>query len=326
MAASLEVPDFILEGLSARPDDVGVWQVLTDFLLENDAPGASLAMCELELMKGISNPELLGQLADARAQRPKLPHEPWGGYQALWKCGFVVRLTLDVRSARGVLMAPAVRGLHMLSLVDESGRFGTTEPRFSVAARVGELLEAATPHLHRVAVRLEALRSGPVDTSQQRAVVAGLLSALPKKVQRLDLALGALHEASQAKLVELARRVPSLNLDGTRLPHSPGFVAELVAAGAQVFCGGTGLPKQEYDAVVKHWLAPDVAAWVERLDTGALIPLTPTTTSEGFEAPAWPRLRAALRRDLLGWSRAGQVLDTTAEFSVDGVEVKFTQR
>lgn len=339
MADQLVVPDVILESIAARPEDVGVWQVLTDFLLENDAPGASLAMCELELMKGISNPDLLGQLADARAHRPKLPHEPWGGYPAVWKCGFVVRLQLNLQSHRGarladVLRDPAVRGLNMLVLVDDSGRFGAPlyslpdEPAFkwTVDERVGALLEAAPPFLKRAAIHLEERRGGDVDTSQQSALIKRLINSVPKKLERLDLSMGTLHESAQPHLIDLARRVPMLNLDGTTLPNNAGWIEQLVTAGQRVFLAGTGLPMKEHEGVVKDWLAPDVRAWVERLDTGALVPLTPTTTSEGYEAPAWPRLRATLQRDLFGWSVGGRVLDATAEFNAQGVEVKFTQR
>lgn len=339
MADQLVVPDFILESIAARPEDVGVWQVLTDFLLENDAPGASLAMCELELMKGISNPDLLGQLADARAQRPKLPDEPWGGYAALWKCGFVVRLQLSLQSHRfeslpNMLRAPAVRGLHMLVLVDDSGRFGAPlyampdEPAFqwTVDGRVGALLEAAPPFLKRVAIHVEERRGGDVDPSQQSALISRLITSMPKKLERLDLSMGTLHEGAQPQLLELARRVPLLNLDGTTLPHNPGYVEQLVAAGKHVCLAGTGLPLNEFEGVVKHWLAPDVCASVQRLDTGALIPLTPLTRAEGYEVPSWPNLRGTLQRDLFGWSVGERVLGTTAEFSVDGVEVKFTQR
>ena len=77
------VPDALLDGIASQPDDPGVWEVLTDFLLEQDAPGATLARCDLELFRGISNPDLLGALSEARAKRPKLPFESYGGFDAL---------------------------------------------------------------------------------------------------------------------------------------------------------------------------------------------------------------------------------------------------
>ena len=82
------VPEALLDGIASRPEEVGVWEVLTDYLLEQDAPGATLARCELELFRGISNPDLLGALSDARARRPRLPFEPYGGFDAIYATYF----------------------------------------------------------------------------------------------------------------------------------------------------------------------------------------------------------------------------------------------
>lgn len=327
------VPDVILESLAARPEDVGVWQVLTDFLLENGAPGASLAMCELELMKGISNPDLLGELAHARATREKLPHEPWGGYPATWKCGFVVRLQLNLQSRSGdspaVLRAGAVRGLHQLVLVDDSGRFdaplfgteGEVVP--SLSERLATLLGAVTPHLRRLSLRIEERFVRP-SAEEQRALLRRLLEVLPPRLERVDLALGALHELAVEPLLGLITRVGVVNLDGTLLPSSPGLADQLQRPGRQVFLAGTGLSPRTVAA--KDWLAPEVGAWLEREDTGALVPLTHATNAEGFEAPAWPALRAYLRRDLLGWVVSGELIDPGAVLNFDGVLSVFRRR
>ncbi|MFT3712207.1 MAG: hypothetical protein QM817_31570 [Archangium sp.] len=330
------VPDVILESLAARPDDVGVWQVLTDFLLETGAPGASLAMCELELMKGISNPDLLGELAEARAQREKLPFEPWGGYPALWKCGFVVRMQLSLQSRTSelpaVLKAPAMRGLHHLILSEDSGRtgallFGTEEERLAwptISQRLPTLLGAVTPHLRRLSLRVEE-RYVPLQAEEQRAALRALLSALPRKLDRLDLALGVLHELSIEPLLELISQVPSVCLDGTRLPLSPGFADQLQSVSTgHVYLAGTGLSPRNVTA--KDWLAPDVKTWLELESTGALVPLTAVATPDGFDSPAWPRLRAYLQKDLLGFSVQGELLEPGAVLNLDDVLAVFRRR
>jgi hypothetical protein len=326
-------PDAILEQLAARPDDLAAWQVLTDFLLETGAPTASLAMCELELLRGISNPDLLEELAAARARREKLPHEPWGGYAAVWRCGFVTRLLLSLQSRAdlgAVLRAEPVRALHHLVLSDDSGRFGAPLFATDAEAGAGPLVErlraplvAVTPHLRRFSLRLEE-RYRPVSPPEQRALLSALKELLPSKLERLDLSLGVLHESSQDALQALLARVPLVNLDGTALPWTPGFAEVLQRAGARVCLAGTGLSPRTFEA--KEWLAPDVTAWLEREDSGALVPLTAATTPEGFESPAWPDLRSVLRRELEGWSVGEQPLESGAALQVLGYAVTFRQR
>ena len=121
-----EVPEAMLDDIAARPDEPGVWEVLTDYLLEHEAPGATLARCDLELFRGISNPQLLEALSAARAERPKLPLESRNDFAALWRCGFVVRLQLTsgyaAESVKSLLGAPALRGLHHLRWQDTTAR------------------------------------------------------------------------------------------------------------------------------------------------------------------------------------------------------------
>jgi len=321
------VPDSILDGVAARPDDVGVWEVLSDYLLEQDAPEAALARCDLELMRGISNPELLEQLSEARARRPKLPYEPWGGFSATWRCGFVVRLTLDARlppeHVAEVLRARATRGLNTLVFEDSSGRnaardfdwpgrMAVGEPPRSIVQRVQALTGAVTPHLRRLSLRLEE-RFMPLLGNEQRDLLDALTASLPASTKRVDLALGTLDAFAVPSLLALARRLELLNLDGTLLS------SELLAALAEVHpvlrVAGTGLSLAGRDV---SFFAPDVAAWLERDDTGAVIPLTPSTKAEGFDAPAWPALGRVLRCELLGWTVGQGVLDDGARLSVDG--------
>ena len=326
----LQVPDVILDGLAARPDDPGVWQVLTDFLLENGAPGASLAMCELELMKGISNPDLLEELARARDQRPALPKEPYGGYPALWRCGFVVRLTLRRSDLKDpiteLLRAPAVQGLHMLSLVDEMDRWDGLGRVMETADRfLAEALEACPPRLRRLFIDFNK-RGSPLSGPQQRLFLATLTRLLPPSVQRVDLVFGALHRDAHAPLLELASRVERLNLDGTRLAKEPTFLRELLDAGTHVYLGGTGLALDDVTDTPVEWLAPEVAAWVERHDTQEVVPLTPSLTPDGYASPGWPQLQGTLTRDLMGWSVGAQPVGTGSRFRVVDVEATLRVR
>lgn len=163
------VPAQLLDGIASRPDDVGVWEVLTDYLLEQDAPGATLARCDLELFRGISNPELLGALAEARAQRPRLPFEPGAGYDALWRCGYVVKLIVTTRMPGShleqLLAAPALAGLHHLHFLDTTPREGWRtyleevgggyERPLPTPQRLAQLATAAPPHLRRFSLHLE---------------------------------------------------------------------------------------------------------------------------------------------------------------------------
>ncbi len=159
----LPVPDALLDGIVSQPDEAGVWEVLTDYLLEHDAPGATLARCDLELFRGISNPDLLGALAEARQQRPKLPFEPEGGYEAMWRCGYVVKLYASTRlpghQLEKVLTAPALAGLHHLRFEDVSSRGQHTlfdeERPLPIPRRLAQLCSAATPRLRRFSLHLE---------------------------------------------------------------------------------------------------------------------------------------------------------------------------
>ncbi len=321
------VPEAILDGLAARPDDVGVWEVLTDFLLEQDAPGAVLARCELELLRGISNPELLGALAQARARREKLPYEPWGGFGATWRCGFVVRLVLSLKlppaHVREVLSAPAVRGLHHLVLEDVSGRhagagfwneqggLGAGEFPTAVAERLRGLLGAVTPYLRRFSLRLEE-RFMPMLATEQRDVLTALAESLPGNVERVDLSLGALQPFACPGLLNLAQRVRVLNLDGSRLPELPDveLIKALVATGASICLGGTGLSPRTLTVPGVEWLAPDVTAWLENEAAGWVTPLTPSAKAGGYDAASWPSAGAHLPRELLDGARV--VLDGLA--------------
>lgn len=335
------VPDALLDGIAARPDEAGVWEVLTDYLLEQDAPGATLARCDLELFRGISNPDLLGALAEARAQRPKLPFEPYGGFDALWRCGYVVRLQLSTRipgpHLEQLLAAPALRGLHHLRFEDltarEGGRaFFEELGGLPIAQRMAQLSAAVTPHLRRFSLHLEE-RAMPLLPPDVSHVLEALTAGLPKKVERVDLAFSELAEPSLEALGALARRVKQLNLDGTKLTAlSPAAVLRLVegAPGCTFFLGGTWRSARELLHPRVQWLAPDVVAWLEHEQTGVVTPLTPTTPHDGFEAPSWRGLARHLRRELLGWSRVEgrslTLIEDGAQLLLDGAVWRFRLR
>lgn len=333
------VPDAILDGIAARPDDVGAWEVLTDYLLERDAPGAVLARCDLELLRGISNPDLLGALAEARAQRPKLPFEPYGGFDALWRCGYVVRLQLSTRipgeQLAQLLAAPALAGLHHLRFEDltarEGGRaFFEELGGQSIAQRMTQLAAAVTPHLRRFSLYLQE-RAMPLLPPDATQVLEALTAGLPKKVQRVDLSFSQLTEPSLEALGALARRVQELNLDGTRLTTLSLESLQALVDGAPrctFFFGGTWRSERELIHPRVRWLTPEVVAWLEHEEKGVVIPLSPAHPHDDFESPAWPSLRRHLRRELLGWSRTGApgLLDDGALLQLDGAAWRFRLR
>ena len=330
-----EVPEAMLDDIAARPDEPGVWEVLTDYLLEHDAPGATLARCDLELFRGISNPLLLEALSEARARRPKLALEARNDFTALWRCGFVVRLQLTSGYAADrvkVLMeAPALRGLHHLRWQDTTARNESIfEGDFqrapvSVPERMAQLMSSTTPHLRRFSLRLEGRRR-PLPPSELSEVLCVLTAGLPKKVERVDLAVSELAEPPLGPLTALAQRVKALNLDGTSLVGlSVETVLGLVqsAPGCTFFLGGTGLSTRELAHPRVQWLAPDVVASLEN-EAGALTPLTPEHAHDGFSAPSWPQLSKYLKRELRGWSRAdGSPIEGRALLLVDGEVWKF---
>lgn len=337
----LPVPDALLDGIAAQPDEVGVWEVLTDYLLEHDAPGATLARCDLELFRGISNPELLGALADARAQRLKLPHEPHGGFDATWRCGFVVKFSASTRLAGAqlvkVLGAPALAGLHHLRFEDTTpwaGRYTRLEAVSGgaslppISQRLNELCTAATSHLRRFSLHLE-LRTVPLLAPELTRALDALAAGLPKKVERVDLSLSELGEASVDALAALAKRVKQVNLDGTTLSVlQESSLHRLLDSAPQTtfFLGGTGLSSRQLSHPRVEWLAVDVVASLED-QHGALTPLSADQPHDGFESPSWPGLSSYLKRELLGWSRVdGSFIEDRALLLIDGQVWKFTSR
>ncbi|HEY1088942.1 MAG TPA: hypothetical protein VGE37_14660 [Archangium sp.] len=299
------IPEEVLDGIAARPDDTSAWEVLTDFLLEHDLPGATLARCDLELMKGISNPDLLGALAQARHERPRLPFEPSSGFdEVFWRCGFVVWFVindfLETERIGAVLAAPALRGLHHLRFEDLP-----MQRAHRRLTRVENALKSVTPHLRRLGVTLQQREAGPAEELDL------LAKTLPAKLTRLDLELGPLSADELQRLLPLARRVNELNLDGTRL--APFGIPELealveAAPNCTFFLAGTGRSKFEWAHPRVRWELPEAVAWLEQLKTGIVVPLTPLRSHDYFRAPAWPHLQQLISRELIGWwtSRGGQ--------------------
>jgi hypothetical protein len=307
------IPEEVLDGIASRPDDTSAWEVLTDFLLEHDLPGATLARCDLELMKGISNPDLLGALAQARHERPRLPFEPSSGFdEVLWRCGFVVKFvitdSLDTVRIGSVLQAPALSGLHHLRFEDVPRQWVQRGPESRVT-RVENALASVTPHLRRLSLMLEPREAAPAD--ELTRVLSLLAAALPAKPARLDLELGTLREAELALLRPLAQRVAELNLDGTRLDSFSAAELEAIVEAAPnctFFLAGTGRSEREWSHPRVRWMIPEAVAWLEQVKTGVVVPLTPLRSHDYFRAPAWPHLQQLISRELIGWwtSRQGQ--------------------
>lgn len=310
------VPEALLDGIAARPDDVAVWEVLTDWLLETDAPTATLARCELELLRGISNPDLLEALADARAARPRLPDEQ---LVATWRCGFVVRLSLPLNlplmQSTAVLKAAPVRGLHHLRLEDRSAREGFRSLieelgvfSFELAERLRGLLGAAPPHLRRVSLNVLE-HFGPLLPNHVSELIDVLTEALPPRVTQVDLALGELASPSLEALGRLLSRVESLNLDGTRLSVKAADVSALLdaAPGHTLFVGGTGQSPRAWTDPRLQWLPPGTVGVLED-DAGVLVPLCSPPGASGYEALACPEVKTELSRDLEWSHEDGAVL------------------
>lgn len=291
----------IFENIAARPEDPLVWQVLADYLLETGDEGASLARVQLELFKGISNPELIGELAEAMKARARFAFEAYDGNSFISRCGFLVRLQLSARMSpelmREVLSSRAGRTVNHFRFVDDSFRHswrvfaddGRMLPNHSSppAHRLRGALEVVTPYLRRCSVDCIA-RYTPLTMVENVEILEALVERLPASVERVDLALKK--QPNIATLISLARRVKVLNLDGT-----PVFEARALLDGApdtEIFLGGTGLSPREFEHA--KWLADDVGAWLEDRRTGAMIPLTPSNAHGGFDAPALPGVASPL--------------------------------
>lgn len=335
----LPVPDALLDGIAARPDEAGVWEVLTDYLLEHDAPGATLARCDLELFKGISNPDLLGTLAEARSQRPRLPFEPLGGFDAMWRCGYVVKLQASTRmpghQLEQVLRAQALAGLHHLRFEDQTPREGRhtylelisgDEKPLPIAQRLAQVCSSVTPHLRRFSLHLER-RTLPLLPAELSSGLDSLAACLPSKVERVDLSLTELGELSVDALIGLAKRVKQINLDGTKLialgEHSVQRLLDS-APDTTFFLGGTGLSSRKLLHPRVQWLAPDAIAWLED-QHGGYIPLSADRPLDGFESPSWLGLGHWLKRDLMGWQKVedGSLIGDRALLIIDGEVWKF---
>jgi hypothetical protein len=334
----IPVPDALLDGIAARPDEPGVWEVLTDYLLEHDAPGATLARCDLELFKGISNPDLLGTLAEARAQRPRLPFEPLGGFDAMWRCGYVVKLQASTRmpghQLEQVLRAQALAGLHHLRFEDQTPREGRhtylelisgDERPLPIGQRLAQICSSVTPHLRRFSLHLER-RTLPLLPADLSSGLDSLAACLPSKVERVDLSLTELGELSLDALIGLAKRVQLVNLDGTKLNAVREAALQRLFESApttKFILGGTGLSSRTVIHPRVEWLASDALAWLED-QHGAYIPLTPERPHDGFESPSWLSLGHYLKRDLMGWQKHdGSLLGERALLLIDGEVWKF---
>lgn len=332
------VPEALLDGIASRPDDPAVWEVLADYLLEQNAPWAMLARGELALLRGISNPELLEEFAQARIERMKLPFEPAENLEPTWRCGYVVKFETSTRTRVSQLVAalraPALGGLHHFTFHDWTVRESSRTYLDSVGhepmpahQRLATIAGALTPHLRRFSLRLE--QRVPLPPPELSGVLDALTAALPGKVERLDLALLELADVSVDSLSALARRVKVMNLDGTRLSAlTRASMSRLLGAAPRCtfFLAGTGLSSRELPHPRVEWLAPDVEAWLEN-KRGAFTPLTPARAHDGFHSPSWPELKSYLRRERSGWSRLdGKPLEERALVLLDGEVWKFSSR
>jgi hypothetical protein len=308
------IPDVILDGLAARPDDPAVWQVLTDFLLENDAREAPLARLELDLMRGFSDPDRIGEFAAARGLRSMLPGEPWRSYSALWRCGFAVKLTLDLGWPAADLRAAAssrgVQGLHALTLTQRNPHPEAVVPEEApLAARLRDLQPVIPRFLRRLSLRLEGLTLARREVEQSEVLLA-VLDLLPPSVAQLDVALGRLEPASYAAVLALAQRVKALVLDGTVLdPRYAPLVSDWLATGCEVFLGGTRLDSRLPEFAAAQWVPPTCRAWLVDEEEGTVTPITEADNRSVFEVISNPLVARWLRRDLGGWTWAERPLD-----------------
>lgn len=310
------IPDVILDGMAARPDDPGVWQVLTDYLLENEATEAPLARLELDLMLGLSDPDRIGEFAAARALRSKLPGEPYRSYSALWRCGFAVKLKLDLAmppaDLRDALSSRGVQGLHALTLEDRSTvsrRLGRDDPEpRTLVSKLRDVQGVVPRFLRRLSLRLEArpLRDRAVE---QRELLETLLELLPPSLTQLDLALGQLEPTSFSAVRALAQKTKALVLDGSPIdPKHVPLVAEWLEL-TEVFLGGTRLDARIPELAAAQWVPPTCRAWLVGEEDGTVTPITEADNRSVFEIISNPLVARWLRRDLGGWTWRGQVVD-----------------
>lgn len=305
----------IFENIAASPEDPLVWQVLADYLLETGDEGAALARVQLELFKGLSNPELIGELAQAMATRRRFAFEAYEGNSFISQCGFLVRLELSARLSPAlmsdVLASRQARTLHHLRFVDDSATythrtFGDDGRLLPTSApppvrRLRGALEVVTPYLRRCSVDYGA-RAAPLTMVEHAEVLSALIERLPASVERVDLALTK--QPDLAALIRLARRVKVLNLDGTRLFEASQLLD--AAPDTDIILGGTGLSPAQVEHPRAKWLADDAVAWLEHETTGVVSPLTPSKAHPGYDAPSLGTLAAPLSLQFGGEWKLGR--------------------
>jgi hypothetical protein len=290
----VDEPEGILDAVAADPSNDHAWQVLTDWLLENSAPHAVLAAYELQLDRGTRDPELIGDYAEARRERHRLPAlmaisaEP-----IVWKCGYAIEATLRCYPGAPVQMElsrlfgePAMRALHRV-VVENDG--WTMSPQSVVPA----VFAALPPHVRRVSLnfpRHEAKLS-------EEAVPEWAFRGRPYSAKQLDLRLGSGRVGGSLSQLA-AEGWSTIGLAGT-------WITDFVQAERAVkrlpdctfLLGGAFLSKEQARAIDGpnvRWARPGVTAAL-LAENGALHPLDPSH-SDRFVVE---HLR--LGRDPFGW-------------------------
>ncbi len=316
--AAPEIPEAMLDGIAAAPDEPGAWQVLSDWMLEVDHPLAMYVRCELELFRGVSSPEYLGAYATERAALSPRVREL--GFGLTWRCGLVVRAVVRPDHFREVAAAPELASLHALRL-----KLGEYAVQSAWVPDVRLVLARVSPRLRSLSIEAETHRFG-------RKTVTDLLDACrarPALGQRLRLCLGrdAAKEVLEGLPALAAAGWGEISLEGTRIPgvHAAHLGARLAAlpTGCRLVVSGTGLSPDDLQHPALEWLDPEAPAWWEQVDTRATIPVR----AEGLLAADWyPGALRQVSRSV-GWLHGHRTeLEDGAVVEADGRAWRFRLR
>lgn len=264
------IPEAMLDGIAAAPDDAGAWQVLSDWMLEVDHPLAAYVRAELELFRGVSNPEYLGDYAEARQALSRRVREL--GFGLTWRCGLVVRAVVRPDHFREVAAAPELAALPALRL-----KLGEYAVQSSWAPDVRLVLARVSPRLRSLSLEADPQRLAPQTVTD----LVDACRARPPHGERLRLCLG--RDAAKPVLEGLPALAEAgwrqVSLEGTRVPGvfaaRLGTLLEHLPREFRLVVSGTGLSPGDLQHPALEWLAPDAPAWWEQVDSHATIPVRP---------------------------------------------------
>lgn len=262
------IPEAMLDGIAAAPDDAGAWQVLSDWMLEVDHPMASYVRAELELFRGVSNPEYLDDYAEARQATSRRVREL--GFGLTWRCGLVVRAVVRPDHFREVVPAPELAALHALRL-----KLGEYAVQSSWAPDVRLVLARVSPRLRTLSLEVDTRHLTPKTVTD----LVDACRARPARGERLRLCLG--RDAAKPVLDGLPALAEAgwrrVSLEGTRVPGVLaawlGPLLDKLPREFRLVVSGTGLSPDDLQHPALEWLAPDAPAWWEQVDSHATIPV-----------------------------------------------------